>query len=204
MDARRPDAAKPGGLARRATTQTAHRSAEQGPPQGGRGAPAFRWGSDPGGGRCGRRPLASGLGSHPHRADGAPAPPRRPPRLRGCDRGGVQGLAHYRGPRRSLQGLALGKSARAECYEIDRFGRLVCRVFVAGRNVNLEQIERGWGMLRERADRVRDPASSGAEARARARKVGVWSLTKPLHPGVWRERCWGHGECAGAQSGDDA
>ena len=31
MDARRPDAAKPGGLARRATTQTARRSAEQGP-----------------------------------------------------------------------------------------------------------------------------------------------------------------------------
>lgn len=102
--------------------------------------------------------------------------------------------------RRSLQSLALRKEARAECYEIDRFGRPVCHVFVAGRNVNLEQIERGWGMLPERVDWVRDPASRDAETRARARGAGVWRTAKPLHPGAWRDRCWNRGECAGAES----
>src|SRR5262245_21613253 len=65
MDARRPDAAKPGGLARRATTQTPRRSAEQGP------------------------------------------------RLRGCDRGGVQGLAHSRGAHHSLPGRTSALRAQA-------------------------------------------------------------------------------------------
>jgi micrococcal nuclease len=102
--------------------------------------------------------------------------------------------------RRSLQALALRKDARAECYEVDRFGRPVCHVFIAGRNINLEQIERGWGMLAERTEWVRDPASREAEARARARRAGVWASTDPLHPGAWREQCWNRGQCAGAES----
>jgi endonuclease YncB( thermonuclease family) len=102
--------------------------------------------------------------------------------------------------RRSLQSLALRRQARADCYEIDRYGRPVCHVHVAGRNLNLAQIERGWGMLPERAEWVRDPASREAEAKARARKTGVWAKPDALHPATWRERCWGQGECSGAES----
>jgi len=104
-----------------------------------------------------------------------------------------------RAARESLAALARGRQARAECYEIDRFGRPVCHVFAAGVNVNLAQIEQGWGMLPDRADWVRDPASRAAEARARARGAGVWAAAAPVHPGVWRERCWGKGECAGPE-----
>ena len=60
----------------------ARRSVEQGPPKRGRGAPTC-WGSDREGGRSGRRPHASVSGRIPIASDGAPAPPRRPPRFTG-------------------------------------------------------------------------------------------------------------------------
>jgi micrococcal nuclease len=105
-----------------------------------------------------------------------------------------------RAARSSLSAIAGRKQARAECYEIDRFGRPVCHVFIGKLNVNREQVERGWGMLSERAEWVRDPESRDAEARARARGAGVWQLRDPLHPARWRDRCWTHGQCAGAES----
>ena len=56
-------------------------SREQGPPKGGRGAPARAGDLTPQAAVGG--PYASEFGSHPHRADGAPAPPNRPPRAAG-------------------------------------------------------------------------------------------------------------------------
>jgi hypothetical protein len=58
-------------------------SRKQGPPKGGRGAPAQAGDLTPKAAEGGRRPYASEFGSHPHRADGAPAPPIRPPRVAG-------------------------------------------------------------------------------------------------------------------------
>lgn len=58
-------------------------SREQGPPKGGRGAPARAGDLTPQAAIDGRRPNAADLRSHPHLADGAPAPRRRPPRLTG-------------------------------------------------------------------------------------------------------------------------
>ncbi len=105
-----------------------------------------------------------------------------------------------RAARDSLAALAATRPARADCYEIDRFGRPVCHVYANGVNVNLAQLERGWAMLAERAEWVRDPASRQAEAQARRRAAGVWANPAPMHPGRWRERCWAGGECAGAES----
>lgn len=110
------------------------------------------------------------------------------------------GQPQGRAAREALATLALGKPARAECYEIDRFGRPVCHVFVGAVNVNLAQIAQGWGMLQDRVDWVRDPASHPAQEEARARRAGVWSSPAPIHPATWREQCWGRGECPAAES----
>jgi hypothetical protein len=56
---------------------------EQGPPKGGRGAPAQVGDLTPKAAIGDRRRRASEFGSHPHLADGAPAPPHRPPREAG-------------------------------------------------------------------------------------------------------------------------
>jgi hypothetical protein len=58
-------------------------SRKQGPPKGGRGAPALAGDLTPEVAMGGRRPRASEFGSHPHLADGAPALPHRPPHAMG-------------------------------------------------------------------------------------------------------------------------
>ena len=100
----------------------------------------------------------------------------------------------------SLRALApLHAAARAECYEADNYGRLVCHVFVGSTNVNLEQLRRGWGMTPSKARWIRDPASVPAEEVARAARLGLWAHGTPLAPAHWRDRCWCDGQCADAQ-----
>jgi len=100
----------------------------------------------------------------------------------------------------SLRQLAgVGNIVSAECYEIDGYGRPVCHVFAGDLNLNLEQIQRGWGWLPERADWVRDPASRDAEARARAGRLGAWGLRGQVSPARWRKDCWQGGKCPGAE-----
>ena len=66
-------------------------SRKQGPPKGGRRAPARAGDLTPKAAVGGRRPRASDLGSHPHLADGAPAPPHRPPRVAGMRPAAIAG-----------------------------------------------------------------------------------------------------------------
>ena len=58
-------------------------SRKQGPPTGGRGAPAQAGHLTPELAESGRRPHASEFESHPRLAGGAPAPPLRPLRFAG-------------------------------------------------------------------------------------------------------------------------
>jgi micrococcal nuclease len=98
----------------------------------------------------------------------------------------------------SLKELApVGSGARAECYEIDRYGRAVCHVFVGQTNTNLEQIRRGWGMLPSRPEWIRDPDSRTAQQQAEHARRGVWAEADPIHPADWRQQCWGEGTCPG-------
>ena len=82
-------------------------SMEQGPPKGGRGAPARAGDLTPEAAEGGRRPYASEFGSHPHLADGAPASPHRPPRF-----AGMRTTATAAGRRQRGRGIvALAKEA---------------------------------------------------------------------------------------------
>ncbi len=99
----------------------------------------------------------------------------------------------------SLRELApKGARAEAECQAYDRFGRAICFVFVDGENLNRTQLRRGWAMVGARADWLRDPESEVAEAEALAAGRGLWQGAEPVHPSVWRERCWERGDCPGA------
>jgi endonuclease YncB( thermonuclease family) len=42
-----------------------------------------------------------------------------------------------------LSDLALGKEAKADCYNTDRYGPQVCAVFVDGKDVGLAQLDAG-------------------------------------------------------------
>lgn len=94
--------------------------------------------------------------------------------------------------------LSIDDDVRAECYESDRYGRLVCHIFKDGENVNLAMIENGWGWLPSRSAWVRDPQSSPAQDLARQAELGAWGIDGQISPEQWRRECWGNGNCAGS------
>lgn len=99
----------------------------------------------------------------------------------------------------SLANLALGRQASADCYEKDRHGRPVCRVFVDGIDLNAEQLRRGMAWANGSNVRyVRDAGSYELEQAARASATGLWGDPRPVSPWEWRKTCWKGGECDGA------
>lgn len=68
--------------------------------------------------------------------------------------------------------------------ENDRYGRLVARVLVDGKDLSLALVNAGlaWHYLKYSSD----PVLSAAEQTAKAAKIGVWSLPNPVPP--WEVR----------------
>jgi len=85
----------------------------------------------------------------------------------------------------SLAELSFGRTALIDIVGRDRYGRAICRVAVAGIDVNKEQIARGMAwMYREYA---KDSAYSDAESAAQARRVGIWRDARPVPPWTFRK-----------------
>jgi endonuclease YncB( thermonuclease family) len=92
--------------------------------------------------------------------------------------------------RQSLAALAHGRAAVADCPKTDRYGRAVCRVFVGGVDVGLEQVRRGlaWHYVRyahEQAPQARADYAR-AEEQARGGRAGLWSTRDPTPPWDFR------------------
>lgn len=99
----------------------------------------------------------------------------------------------------SLRDLAQDREAVARCYEIDRYGRAVCHVIVAGVNTSQEQLRRGWAWVPENPAWIRDTASKALESEARAAGRGIWQESSPTAPWTWRQACWRQQACPGAE-----
>lgn len=85
----------------------------------------------------------------------------------------------------SLAELSFGRTALIDIVGRDRYGRAICRVAVAGVDVNKEQIARGMAwMYREYA---KDSAYSDAESVAQTRRVGIWRDARPVPPWTFRK-----------------
>ena len=113
---------------------------------------------------------------HRIRLDGIDAPERTQP--------------HGQRARQSLAELAHGRTARAHCPKVDRYGRAVCRVIVDGVDVGLEQIRRGfaWHYVKyAHEQRAIDRANyARAESDARSAHAGLWSFSDPTPPWDYR------------------
>ncbi|MGZ9059005.1 MAG: thermonuclease family protein [Burkholderiaceae bacterium] len=110
------------------------------------------------------------------RLDGIDAPERTQP--------------HGQRARQSLAALAHGRTARADCPKVDRYGRAVCRVVIDGVDVGLEQIRRGyaWHYVKyAHEQRAAERASyASAESEARSANAGLWSFSDPVPPWDYR------------------
>lgn len=94
--------------------------------------------------------------------------------------------------RRALREAIDDREVRVAAIKVDPYGRVVGRVFVAGRDVGLEQLDRGlaWHFVRYDADLP--PADreryANAQRQAQARRAGLWKQNDPRAPWLFREQ----------------
>lgn len=88
----------------------------------------------------------------------------------------------------SLSELSFGMTANIDIVGRDRYGRAICKIAVAGVDVNKEQIVRGMAWMYRRY--ASDRSYSDAELRAQARRVGIWREMQPVAPWEFRRKGW--------------
>ncbi len=83
-----------------------------------------------------------------------------------------------------------GQSVAVEWDKVDRYGREVGKVLLAGMDSNLVQIKRGLAWHYKQYEREQSPADrqsyAEAEVEARAAKLGLWRDAAPLPPWHFR------------------
>lgn len=84
----------------------------------------------------------------------------------------------------SLSQLSYGRNASIEVVDRDRYGRAVCKINVAGVDINKEQIARGMAWMYRSYAKDRD--YSDAEMAAQARRAGLWLEPEPTPPWTFR------------------
>ena len=90
----------------------------------------------------------------------------------------------------SLAEQVAGQSVAVEWDKVDRYGRKVGKVLLAGMDSNLVQVKRGLAWHYKKYEREQSPADrqsyAVAEAEARAAKLGLWRDAAPLPPWHFR------------------
>lgn len=95
----------------------------------------------------------------------------------------------------AMSDLAFGKEAEADCGKVDRYGRDICLVRVAGVDVGLKLIEQGLAWHYKAYQRDQKPADrvryDMAETESREAKRGLWRAlgtnAPPVPPWEWRK-----------------
>lgn len=91
-----------------------------------------------------------------------------------------------------LMSLTNNQLAEVEAYKKDRYGRIVAKVRVDGKDIALEQIKAGCGwhyLAYEKEQSASDQkAYDKAEQQARAAERGLWQDAKPVAPWDFRKQ----------------
>ena len=88
--------------------------------------------------------------------------------------------------KQALSALVLVKDVQVEGGVNDRYGRTIGTVYLAGHDVNIEQV--GSGMAWVYRQYAKEPAYFRAEDKARTAQSGLWSKPGALAPWEWRHR----------------
>jgi len=92
--------------------------------------------------------------------------------------------------KQSLSDLVFGKTVTVTSSKTDRYGRIVGKVTLHGKDINLEQIRRGmaWFFRRYAHELNRDDARAyeQAEDDARAQRRSLWADPSPVAPWEYR------------------
>jgi endonuclease YncB( thermonuclease family) len=96
-----------------------------------------------------------------------------------------------------VSSMVFGKEVTAEIRDVDKYGRLVCRIYVDGKDVSLELVKAGLAWHYKQYSN--DKALADAEVVVRQAKSGLWSMANPVAP--WEFR---HGGKSPSDSGAPA
>jgi endonuclease YncB( thermonuclease family) len=94
--------------------------------------------------------------------------------------------SYGRAAKRSLSRLCQGKTAEIAVQDIDAYGRIVGRVFCAGRDVSAIQIVSGLAWAYR--PYLQTPYLLDLENVARSQRRGLWAAAKPVPPWTWRRQ----------------
>jgi endonuclease YncB( thermonuclease family) len=91
--------------------------------------------------------------------------------------------------KQSLSDLVYGKRVKVNQQDVDRYGRVVGRVYTESLDVNAEQLKRGMAWIYGQYNR--DRSLLAVEQEARGAKRGLWTDPNPIPP--WEYRHGGKG-----------
>ena len=94
--------------------------------------------------------------------------------------------------KQSLAEQVAGQSVAVEWVKVDKYGRKLGKVLLAGQDANLEQVKRGLAWHYKQYQREQSPTDqqsyAAAEIEARAAKLGLWRDADPLPPWGFRHK----------------
>ena len=94
--------------------------------------------------------------------------------------------------KQSLVEQVAGQSVAVEWVKVDKYGRKVGKVLLAGLDCNLVQIKRGLAWHYKQYQREQSPTDqqsyAAAEIEARAAKLGLWRDADPVPPWEFRHK----------------
>jgi micrococcal nuclease len=83
-----------------------------------------------------------------------------------------------------VSSMVFGKEVTADIVDVDKYGRLVCRVEVDGKDVSLELVKAGLAWHYKQYSN--EKALAEAEVAARHDNSGLWSMANPVAPWEFR------------------
>ncbi|UIF88614.1 thermonuclease family protein (plasmid) [Cupriavidus necator] len=106
--------------------------------------------------------------------------------------------------KKALSDLTYNRAVVVEGAKHDRYGRLVGKVLVNGRDVNIEMVRRGLAWHYTKYKREQSPDDrvqyEKAEEAARLQRIGLWLDPHPIAPWDFRRRSRGNTVAAQRQS----
>ena len=92
--------------------------------------------------------------------------------------------------KQNLSGLVFSREVTAICDKTDQYGRLVCKIVLGGKDINLEQVKAGMAWHYKDYEREQSPEDrelyAAAENDARAARRGLWADANPTEPSEFR------------------
>lgn len=84
-----------------------------------------------------------------------------------------------------LSGLIFGKQVTVRYSSIDRYGRIVGRIYLDKKDISLAMLSAGYAWHYVRFDK--SPEYANAEKQARASRLGIWADTSAVPPWDFRQ-----------------